>query len=145
MSIDNNQDFFTFELEYKVTNEDKIKLFGIHFVNKNKDKCKIIYNGEEFELTTNFEVENNHINNEPLKIQLKIKKNITDLSYLFCGCKNLLSFKSLSKINDLNFTKDNNSMSMYNSIGYTEKFKYLDDTEKNEIIYDDNLMQSSIS
>ena len=44
MSLNNNQDYVTFELEYKATNGSKIKLFGPRFVNKNKDKFKIIYN-----------------------------------------------------------------------------------------------------
>ena len=44
MSLNNNQDYVTFELEYKATNDSKIKLFGSEFVDKNEDKCKIIYN-----------------------------------------------------------------------------------------------------
>ena len=44
MSLNNNQDSVTFELEYKVTNDSPIQLFGFGFVYNNKDKCKIIYN-----------------------------------------------------------------------------------------------------
>ena len=44
MSLNNNQDYVTFELEYKATNDSKIKLFGSEFVDRNEDKYKIIYN-----------------------------------------------------------------------------------------------------
>ena len=42
MSFNNYQDSFPFELEYKSTNNSRIKLFDIRFVNKNKEKCNII-------------------------------------------------------------------------------------------------------
>ena len=42
MSLNNNQDSVTFELEYKATNGSQIKLFGSDFVKRNIDKCKII-------------------------------------------------------------------------------------------------------
>jgi len=42
MSLNNNQDSVTFELEYKATNDSQIKLFGSDFVKRNIDKCKII-------------------------------------------------------------------------------------------------------
>ena len=44
MSLNNNQDYVTFELEYKATNHNQIQLFHLVFIAKNKDKCKIIYN-----------------------------------------------------------------------------------------------------
>ena len=34
-----------------INNEDKIKIFGKTFINNNKDKCKIIYNNQEYNLT----------------------------------------------------------------------------------------------
>ena len=50
MPLNNNQDYVTFELEYKTANVSRIQLFGYNFVNKNKDKCKIIYNEKEYDL-----------------------------------------------------------------------------------------------
>ena len=44
MSLNNNQDYVTFELEYKAINLSQIKIFGSDFVKRNKDKYKIIYN-----------------------------------------------------------------------------------------------------
>ena len=42
MSLNNNQDWLTFELEYKSINEGKIKILDDKFVEKNVDKCNII-------------------------------------------------------------------------------------------------------
>ena len=39
-------------------NEKEIRIFGDKFVENNKDKCKIIYNNKEYDLTTEFNVEN---------------------------------------------------------------------------------------
>ena len=50
MSLNNNKDYVTFQLEYKATNDNQIILFGSDFVDNNKDKCKIIYNEKEYNL-----------------------------------------------------------------------------------------------
>jgi len=39
-------------------NEKEIRIFEDNFVKNNKDKCKIIYNNKEYDLTTEFNVEN---------------------------------------------------------------------------------------
>ena len=95
MSLNNNQDYVTFELEYKAINEfeneatkdSQIKLFGSDFVNKNKDKCKIINNEKEYDLMEYFKFDNNYNHNDSIKIQLRINNNITDTSYMFYECK----------------------------------------------------------
>jgi len=46
MSVNNIQDYAEFELEYKAENKRKIKIFDSRFVTVNRNKCKIIYNGE---------------------------------------------------------------------------------------------------
>ena len=48
MSLNNNQDSVTFQLEYKPTYVNYIQLFDSLFVKRNKDKCKIIYNEKEY-------------------------------------------------------------------------------------------------
>ena len=88
MSLYNNQDYITFELEYKATNGSQIKLFGPGFVNENKDKCKIIYNEKEYDLMEYFKFDNNYNHNDSIKIQLRINNNITDISGIFMNVKN---------------------------------------------------------
>ena len=143
MSEDNVQDFLFFQLEYRATNESKIKLFGDYFVEKNKDKCKIIYNEKEYELTEYFEVGNNLNNdNNLIKIQLKIDNNITDISYMFNGCETLLSFRDISNLNDCNNVNKPLNDSEYNN--YIDESNNRCEDEDYENFYNDNLTSSSI-
>ena len=65
------------EIIYKPKNKGKIKIFGSQFVYYNKDKCKIIYNNKEYELTEYFD----NIDNE-LKIKLKGITKITKIIFI---------------------------------------------------------------
>ena len=84
---------------YKKTNERKIKIFGKKFVKNNKKFCKIIYNKEEYFLNENFPVENLKPNEDILEIRLIGIRNITDMSFMFCGCNNLISLNNIHKWN----------------------------------------------
>ena len=77
-------------------NEEKIRIFGENFVNKYKDKCKIVYGEEEFELQEYIELKDN---SEKIEFKLKGKNNITDMSYMFSCCNKLTSIEMLSKNN----------------------------------------------
>ena len=77
-------------MKYHVCKNDKnVIIFGDEFVKKNKNICKIIYNNKEYELTSNFNVEN--INKDFLEIKLKGINYIKDMSYMFYNCSSLLS------------------------------------------------------
>ncbi len=65
---------FFFELEYKTANVGKIKIFHNSFVEKNRDKCKIIYNREKYEIVEYLQVDSNKHGN-PIKIKLTINNN----------------------------------------------------------------------
>ena len=56
------------------------KIFGERFVDKNKDTCTMIINGEEKELSAYYDY---MINNEILQIKLKGIKQVDDMSYIF--------------------------------------------------------------
>ena len=125
MLLNNNEDYFSFELEYKLTKNRDIKLFDSRFVDVNKDKCKIIYNGKVYELTEYFKFDNNNNNNKQngsIKIQLRINNNITNLSYMFYKCEELLSISDIlfenSNITNIikSFYENNsNSIEEYNN------------------------------
>ncbi len=103
MSLNNIQDFITFELEYKATNRGKTKLISYDFIGKNADKCKIIYKGKEYYLALYFEkIDKNYCYDSQIKIQIKIDNRITDLSYMFHNCKELLSIRDITVLNDKN-------------------------------------------
>ena len=109
---------------------EKIKLFGEQFVKNNKDKCKIIYDNNSYDLTDYF-VLTKIPKSQTLKITLIGIKNITnisgifsfnykimsapdihqwntnqitDMSYAFNGCFKLKDFKGISKWNTENVT-----------------------------------------
>ena len=91
MSLNNNQDFINLELEYKAIIRAKTRLISCDFICKNSDKCKIIYKGKEYSLAVFFDkIQKNFSYVSQTKIHIKIDNNITDLSYMFYECEELL-------------------------------------------------------
>ena len=119
MSLNNNQDYATFELKYKTKKGGEIKLFGSGFVGRNKDKCKIIYNEEEYDLMEYFTFDNN-CNHNSIKIQLRINNNITDIRNMFYACEELLSISDLL-VDNFNITDTNKSFDGNNSNNSSEE------------------------
>ena len=79
-------------LIYIIQNTKEVHMLCEKFVKRNKEKCKIIYNGNIYPLTKNFPLSN--ITNEDkqkgeIKIILKGINYITDMSYMFSRCKDL--------------------------------------------------------
>ena len=48
----NTEENIEFEIIYKLKKnyQERIKIFDNRFINKNKDKCKIIYKNKEYEI-----------------------------------------------------------------------------------------------
>ena len=65
----------TFGVIICFSNENKkkgIRIFGEKFVNNNRDKCKIIYENKEYELTEYFsDIDSKHTNSDIISIKLK--------------------------------------------------------------------------
>ena len=76
-------------------NEGKIKIFGENFVKNNKNKCKIIINGREYELEEEFIIKNE----KTIEIKLIGISKITNTSYMFSGCSSLSNLPDISKWN----------------------------------------------
>ena len=143
MLLDYMQDSYTFELEYRTLIEEKIKILGEKFVDKNKYKCKIIYNEKESDLTEYFKNDNKDNHANILKIQLTISKNITDISCMFHECKALLSIKDISNLDNSNTINLNRSFSDYNSNYSLVKSNCSSETG-NKSFYDDSIKFSRI-
>jgi len=108
---------------YKINNNDKkIKIFHIDFVNKNRDNCKIIYEGIVYDLEDEFNVDN--LQKSILEIKLKGIKNITDMYAMFYGCSSLISLPDISKWDTSNITN------MSCLFGECSSLIYLDDISK---------------
>ena len=86
-------------------NNNSIRIFGKKFIENNIQKCKIIYNDKIYELSEYFDDINLHYNNkDEFKFILKGINNITDMSYMFEGCKLLYSLPDISNIDTSNVT-----------------------------------------
>jgi surface protein len=75
----------------------KIRLLGKEFVEKNKKNCSLIINGEIEELKEEYQLPDK--NTKLNVILLKENDNMTDMSYMFYDCENLLSISEESKWN----------------------------------------------
>ena len=102
-------------IQYKIDIIDyskDIKIFGSKFVQNNKNICKLIINGNEFELCENININKNQLKyNNIFELKLQGIKNITDMSYMFgddddwySGCKLLSSLPDFSNWNTQNIT-----------------------------------------
>ena len=79
-----------FELTYKKNNKGKTKILDEKFIQRNRNRCSIIYNKCEFELKEYFDdIDNKH--KDKIKLLLCLDKNINDLSYIFYKCDSLIS------------------------------------------------------
>ena len=93
--------------------EDKyeIKLFGEKFIENNKNNCKIIIENKEQDLIEYLKINKNE---KILKIKLKEIKTITNMSYMFAGCKSLTSLPDISNWNTNNVTNMSSMFSRCN-------------------------------
>ena len=90
-------------IKYKINESKEIRLFGDKFVENNKNICKIIIDNKEENLVTWKEIEpNTYI--EFLEITLKGLTNVTNMSHIFNGCSDLISFDDISNLDMKNVT-----------------------------------------
>jgi len=92
---------------YKVKEDDnEIKMFDSDFVERNKNKCKIICDGIEEELKEKKEIYTSWFGTRIDKLEIKLKGilNITDMHDMFSGCSSLKSLPDISKWNISNAT-----------------------------------------
>ena len=72
--------------EYK----DNIKLFGDKFVLNNKDHCYLLIEGQKYELTEFYELNNKQKQNKTFEIKLIETKPITNMFRFFYNCFDLI-------------------------------------------------------
>ena len=96
------KDLSEINIIYDINGEKEIKIFGVIFVQNNKNICKMIIDDKDYELTNIYKIQRN--NNNKLKIKLKGINNITNLSCMFYGCTSLSSLPDISKWNTNNVT-----------------------------------------
>ena len=91
------------KMVYKVGWSDKIKIVSEDFVKNNKDKCKLIINGNEIELCEYIDIKNMDLKEE-LEVILKETNTITSMNRMFRDCPNLFSLPDFSEWDTSNVT-----------------------------------------
>ena len=105
----NENQKYCFELVYEILDyEDKCdcdcnyfeqQILNQYFVNNNKDKCKIIYKNEEYEIKQYLEyLDFDYRGLDSISFKLSGINNITDMSNMFSHCDTLISFSDISKM-----------------------------------------------
>ena len=92
-----------FKLIYKINREKNIfiRIFGDNFVERNKNKFRIIYNNKEYQLKEFFEeIDENCEEEKEIKIKIRVFHNILNLSRMFLDCDKLLSIVDDEKVNE---------------------------------------------
>ena len=98
MSVINDEKSNCIEIIYRSNNFDFIDIFGEDFVKRNKNNCKIIYDGKEYELSKQLEYyKEKKFDKSLIKIKLIGINNITNMSSMFNYCRTLISLSDLSK------------------------------------------------
>ena len=99
-----NEDLSYINIIYDINNEegDEIDIFGYDFVKNNKNKCKMIIDNIEYEITNKYNIKNYKYNS--LNIKLKGINKISNMSSMFRGCSSLSSLSDISNWNTNNVT-----------------------------------------
>ena len=82
----------------------KIKLFDIHFINNNKDKCYLIIEEKKYDLIEYLLIKDIKTKGKNIEIKLKGFNRISDMSYMFYDCSSIFSLPNISKWNTSNIT-----------------------------------------
>ena len=91
-------------LRYKFKDdENEIQIFGDHFVETNRDKCKMIVEGRESDISNMYKIDRKYPDNT-LEIKLKETVKITDMSKIFCNCITLIYLEDIARWNMTNVT-----------------------------------------
>ena len=91
-----NENESNINIVYDINKEkrDEIKIFRYEFVKNNKNKCKMIIDNMEYEITDKYNIKN--YNNNELYIKLMGINKISDMSSMFSGCSSLSSLPDIS-------------------------------------------------
>ena len=88
-------------------NSKSKRIFDERFVENNKEKCKLIYNGEEKELKEYYQ---EFDNKDLIKFKLKFNNNTINMSCMFDGCDDIKSIKFEGNTNEIDIGSNNNSI-----------------------------------
>ena len=129
------------KIYYKIDKKDKkIKLFGKQFVENNKENCKILIEGKEYELMEYFNLKNCKEIKDKLEITLIGIKNITDMSFMFGGELGVFSIEeckviSIPDISKWNTSKVFNMRGVFDHCSHLESLPDISKWNTSNVIY----------
>ena len=90
--IEENKFEYRYEINliYAAESKDTFQIFGEDFIKRNENNIELVINGEPNKPVTKCELEEGENN-----ITLKIKKTLTNISFMFDKCKNLKDISDL--------------------------------------------------
>ena len=109
---------YDINLIYECENNSLENIFGVDFVYNNKDNIELDINGKKNKLVSEYKLKKGENN-----IKLTIKNKLTNLSYMFNGCKSL---KNIDELKYLNTSYCNDFSYMFNMCSKIEDFKVLE-------------------
>ena len=100
---DNQSDNNEMKINYQIESQkgSYIRIFGDKFVENNKNNCKIIYKEETRDICTHLDLEDEK-DADTFDIKLIGVNNITNFSYMFYECENLLLLLDIEHIKTIN-------------------------------------------
>ena len=137
---------------FKDRNQDSLRILGKYFVNKNKNKSKLIYNNKKYELKELFEdINNNYAGKDIIKLKIIGINYITDMSRIFYGCYSLSEVSEYqewdipNKINGLSGSFPEINLNEESKLSKSNKSANNSSEERNGKNNGNNLSLSSIS
>ena len=123
-----------YKTDIKDDSKEEIQIFGEEFVEKNRNKCSLIYKDKEFPFQKYFfvkDIDNEDKCNKKIEILLLEYEDITDRSFMFTDCyllEELISFKDYyEELKELsenieNYLEDEDiKEKIYSNCGFFEK------------------------
>ena len=126
-----------YKMIYKKTEKDKkIRILGEKFVIRSKHKCCLIFQNKKLSLQKELIVKG--IKGEEIKIKILGLNAITDISYLFHGCKSLTGFYKVNlekyEIKDIEEQNESNDVVEENVVDSKENLNSYEESNSNSTI-----------
>ena len=134
----NDEITILYNIKKRQRKKGKIRIFGKNFVKNNKNKCKIIIDGKEYELIEEINIKNE----ETIEIKLIDISKIIDMSYMFDGCSSLSNLPDISKWNT---NKVTNMNSMFSGCSSLSNLPDISKWNINNNIYRSNILRECIN
>ena len=85
-----------YQMKYNLLDNDILNIFGKAFVKNNRNKAKLIIENKKYNLKDFIKL--NNFKKSELKIDILLRQDISNISYMFNKCESLLEFSMKNNI-----------------------------------------------